>query len=460
MSIIRDLIDSVKGKEFDFTSIGINRAILLLAFPMVLEMIGESIFAVVDIYFVGSLGPYAISTVGLTESILFVVFSVSIGISTAVTALVARRTGEKNLDAAKDVTFQAIIISLLISLAMSIVGYLYSADLLMLMGASFETLSKGQGFMEWMLVGNLPILMLFMLNGAFRGVGNASIAMKSLLIGNIGNIILDPFFIFGWWIFPEMGVTGAAVASVIGRSMGVVYQIYSLQRKNSRLRLMFHHIRIKLDTMKQIIQIAYGGFFQYFVSSVSWIILTRITSELGQNAVASFTIVLRVIMFTLLPSWGVSNAAATLVGQNLGAKKPERAEKSVWRAAHINAIFLLFVAIVYYIFSDPIVFLFSKNPEVLKYASSGLKVIALGYIFYGYGMIISQSFNGAGDTKTPMRLNIVSFIFIKLPLAYFLAIYLDYGQNYIYASIAIAYTVLALLGMYIFKQGKWKLQEV
>lgn len=460
MKIFKTIKTALSGEYDQLTEGSINTAIIMLAIPMIIEMIGESVFAVVDAYFVGKLGSYALSTVGLTEAILFLIYSIAIGVSAAVTALVARRTGEKDYKAAANATFQAIFISLILSIVISLIGFNYSTDLLGLMGGDPETLEKGQGYMFIMLVGNLPILFLFMLNGAFRGAGNAAIAMYSLLIGNIINMILDPFLIFGWWIFPEMGIDGAALSSVIGRGIGVLFQIYFLQRKSSKIRITTENFVIRYKTIQNMLKIAYGGIFQYLISSASWIILTRITSELGQNAVAAYTIIMRIVMFTLLPSWGVANAAATLVGQNLGAKKPERAEKSVWRAAHINAIYLLAVCAIYLIFSNDLAQIFSTEPEVMLNATIGLEIIALGYIFYGYGMIVSQAFNGAGDTFTPMMLNVIAFIMVQAPLAYLLAVPWGVGQKGIYISITVSYSLMAVLGMAIFKLGKWKKKVV
>ncbi|MDC1067667.1 MATE family efflux transporter [Candidatus Kapabacteria bacterium] len=460
MKLIKLIKTALSGSYDKLTEGSINLAIVMLAIPMIIEMIGESIFAVVDAYFVGQLGSYALSTVGLTEAILFLIYSIAIGISAAVTAIVARRTGENNTKLAANATFQAILISLILSILISIVGFYFSKDLLSLMGGDPETIEKGQGYMYVMLVGNLPILFLFMLNGAFRGAGNAAIAMYSLLIGNIINMILDPFLIFGWWIFPEMGIEGAAMSSVIGRGVGVLFQIYFLQRKSSKIRITKENLVVRYKTISNMLRIASGGIFQYLISSASWIILTRITSELGQSAVAANTIVMRIVMFTLLPSWGVANAAATLVGQNLGAKKPDRAEKSVWRAAHINAIYLLVICASYLIFANDLANIFSTELSVVQSAGSGLQIIALGYIFYGYGMIISQSFNGAGDTFTPMMLNVVSFIMIQAPVAYLLAIPWGYGQNGIFISISASYSLMACLAMIIFKLGKWKTKQV
>lgn len=460
MKIFEILKTALKGDYDKLTEGSINLAIIMLAIPMIIEMIGESVFAVVDAYFVGQLGSYALSTVGLTEAILFLIYSIAIGVSAAVTALVSRRTGEKDYKAAANATFQAIFISLILSIIISIIGFNYSADLLGIMGGDPETLEKGQGYMFIMLVGNLPILFLFMLNGAFRGAGNAAIAMYSLLIGNVINMVLDPFLIFGWWIFPEFGIDGAALSSVIGRGIGVCFQIYFLQRKKSKIRITTENFVIRYKTIANMMKIASGGIFQYLISSASWIILTRITSELGQGAVAAYTIIMRIVMFTLLPSWGVANAAATLVGQNLGAKQPERAEKSVWRAANINAIYMVLVSVVYYIFAGDLAEIFSTEETVMRNAGIGLQIVALGYIFYGYGMIMSQAFNGAGDTFTPMMLNVIAFIMVQAPLAYLLAVPWGFGQKGIYISIAVSYSLMAIMGMTLFKNGKWKKKEV
>jgi putative MATE family efflux protein len=460
MKIWKTIKSALSGNYDKLTEGSINVAILMLAIPMIFEMIGESIFAVVDAYFLGKVGTYALSTVTLTEAILSLIYSIAIGVSAAVTAVVARRVGENNYEKASNAVFQSILIGLFLSLIISAIGYFFSYDLLAIMGADGETLEKGQGYMSILLVWNLPIMFLFMLNGAFRGAGSASIAMYSLLIGNVINMVLDPFLIFGLWIFPELGVDGAAVSSVIGRGVGVIFQIYFLQRRSSKIRIKKNNFVVKWDTIKNLLKIASGGVFQYFISSASWIFLARITSELGQNAVAAYGIVMRIVMLTILPSWGVANAAATLVGQNLGAKKPERAEKSVWRAAHINAIYMLVICVVYFLSADYLAQIFSTDIEVIQYAGDGLKIIALGYIFYGYGMIMSQSFNGAGDTFTPMMLNIVSFILVQSPMAYILAVTYKYDGNGIFISIAASYSLMAVLAMILFKRGKWKTNEV
>jgi putative MATE family efflux protein len=460
LSLLKEIVDGFLGKERDLTTGSINKALIILSIPMIVEMGGEAAFAIFDAYFVGQLGSYALATVGLTEAILFLVYSIAIGMSMSATALVARRTGEKDIEGARNVGFQAIIISLILSFLISVIGFFFSSEILAFMGADAETIDKGSGFMLIMLVGNLPILFLFMLNGIFRGVGNPAIAMYSLLIGNAANIILDPILIFGHFGMPEMGVNGAALASVIGRGIGVLFQIYFLQRKSSKIRITKKHLRIDIDIIVSLLKVAVGGIFQYFISSISWVILTRITAQLGQNAVASYTIVMRVIMMTLLPSWGVANAAATLVGQNLGAKKPERASKSVWRAAHVNGIYLLIVGLFYYIFAMDLVSSFSIDLEVVKYAGIGLQIIAFGYVFYGYGMIMSQAFNGAGNTLVPMVLNIISFIVVQAPLAYILAVSYDYNQSGIYISIAISYSLMAILAMIIFSKGSWKKVKV
>ena len=460
MSIINTLIEAFDGEEKDFTSGSINKAIVILSIPMVLEMIGESLFAVFDAYFVGKLGSYALSTVGLTESILFIIYSIAIGISTGVTALVARRTGEGNRKAAADVTFQAIIISFILSLIISIVGYFFSRDILALMGADPETLEKGVGYIQVMLIGNLPIMLLFMLNGAFRGAGFASTAMWSLGIGNLANIILDPILIFGFSFFPELGLTGAAWATVIGRSIGVIYQTYHLWIKDTFIKIKKSNIRFDADINANILTISGGAIIQYFINSVSWIILIRITAFLGQYALAAYTITIRIIVFSLMPSWGLANAAATLVGQNLGAKQADRAEKSVWITAHYNALFLLAVSVIYFIFAGEMASIFTSEEIVLENATTGLIIVALGYIFYGYGMIISQSFNGSGDTYTPMFINIFAFIIVQSPLAYYLAVYLDMKDPGLYISIAVSYSISAIIGIIIFRKGKWKTNEV
>jgi len=451
---------AVKGSESEFTSGSINKAIFLLSVPMILEMVMESLFAVVDVFWVAQVSTDAIATVGLTESVLMLVYSIAIGMSMAATAMVSRRIGEKNPEGAGHAAFQAMLIAFVLSIFISGFGIYYARDILVLMGGSEELVEKGYGYTQWMLGGNLCILFLFLINGIFRGAGDASMAMRSLWIANGLNIILDPLFIFGLGPIPGFGVEGAAIATTTGRSIGVLYQLYGLFNGKRIIKLTVDNIRVRVATLKKIFDIALGGMGQFLIESASWIFLVRIISEFGSSALAGYTIAFRIIIFTILPSWGMSNAAATLVGQNLGAGKPERAEESVWKTAHINTAFLGLISVVFYVWAPFFVGLFTKEAEVIDYGILALRIICIGYITFAYGMVISQAFNGAGDTKTPTYMNIIFFWLIQIPLAYFLAFHLDMGFTGAMISVAVAFALHAAACVYLFRLGKWKLVKV
>lgn len=451
---------ALKGGEHDYTSGSINRAIFLLAVPMIAEMIMESLFAVVDVFFVSKVSVNAVATVGLTESVLFIIYSIAVGFSMAVTAFVARRVGEKNFKRAGDAAFQAIFLAVSVSVVLGVAGFIYAEDVLRLMGGEEALIEEGAGYAQIMYAGNMSIILLFLINAIFRGAGNPSIAMRSLWIANGLNIILDPLLIFGVWIFPEMGVMGAAVATTIGRSIGVMYQLYHLLSGSSVVRITTENIVLRMKTIVEMLKVSAGGISQFLIESASWIFLVRVISTFGSEALAGYTIAFRVIVFTLLPSWGMANAAATLVGQNLGAKQPERAETSVWRTAKYNAFFLVSTSILFFLFADPILSFFTDVEEVKRIGIDALEIICLGYIFFSYGMVISQSFNGAGDTKTPMWVSLVAFWIIQIPLAYWLSIELDWKSNGVFYSIAIAHSLYAVISIVLFKKGKWKLIEV
>jgi len=451
-----NLKESLNGEEKEYTSGSIDKAIFLLAIPMIGEMLMESLFSVVDMYFVGKISTDAVAAVGLTESLLFLVFSIGIGISMAATAVVSRRIGEKKPRKAGRATIQAIYITLFCSLIISIIGLIYPAELLGLMGASTEVIEVGSNFTQIMLGGNATIMLLFMINGAFRGAGNASIAMKSLWFGNFANMILDPILIFGWWIFPELGIEGAAWASTIGRGMGVLYQFYYLTNGKSILKIQFSDFKIDLKVIQNIAKIAQGGVGQFIVSSASWIFIYRIVAEFGTNSISAWTIMLRIIMFAILPAWGLSNAAATLVGQNLGANKPERSEKSVWRAAYFNTYFMIFLTIVFLFFANDFIGIFTQDKEVIEIGTAALIWMSSGYIFFGYGMVISQAFNGAGDTRTPTILNLIGYWIIQIPLAWLLAVWFEMGMTGIYVTLLLVSLTIAVLAIILFRKGKWK----
>ncbi len=456
----QDLLTAVKGTHNEYTTGSINRAIFMLAVPMILEMVMESLFAVVDAYWVGRIGTDAIATVGLTESVMMLIYAVAIGLSMATTAMVARRIGEKKPSEAADAGVQAIILALIISTIICVIGVIYYRDILQLMGASDSVIETGSGYTRIMLGGNYVIMLIFLLTAIFRGAGNAAISMRALWIANILNTVLDPLFIFGYGFFPELGVEGAAVATNTGRGIGVAYQVFMLSRGSEQIRILWENVRLKLDIIKRLIMVSLGGIGQYLIGSASWVFLVRIISEFGSEAVAGYTIAFRIIIFTNLPSWGLANAAATLVGQNLGAQQPERAEKSVWITAFYNVIFLLVVSIIFYIWAYTFVGIFSTDPLVIEQGVLSLRIICLGYIFYAFGMVVTQSFNGAGDTSTPTWLNLVCYWMFQIPLAWILSISIDMGPAGVYIAIALSNSVLAVLSLVIFRQGKWKQVQV
>jgi len=458
--IIQHFKRAVQGREENFTSGSIRKAIFYLAIPMMLEMVMESLFAVVDIYFVGKISVNAIAVVGLTESLITIIYSVSIGLSMAATAVVARRVGEKKFKAAGDAAFQAILLATGISLVTGILGYNYASDALAFMGAEREVLGIGSGYTKIIFAGNVSVMLLFMINGIFRGAGSAAIAMRTLWLANGINIVLDPILIFGLGPVTGMGIEGAAWATTIGRSIGVIYQLWHLLDGSAIIRITRKNLVIRLKTITRLLQVSAGGMGQFLIESASWIFLIRVVSESGSVALAGYTIAIRIIIFTLLPALGLSNAATTLVGQNLGAGHPERAEKSVWLAAFYNAVFLGLISIVFIFFSTPLIGLFNPDPEVLAVGSEALMVVCLGYVFFAYGMVVSQAFNGAGDTFTPTLINIGMFWVLEVPLAWFLAIHLGWGASGVFWAIAIAHSMHAIVSVWMFRKGKWKKTKV
>jgi len=459
-AFISSISEAVSGTEQDFTEGKLSRAIILLAIPAVLEMVMESVFVIADIYFVSRLGADAVSTVGITEAMITIIYAIAIGLGTATTSVVSRRIGEKNPDAASKVAFQAILTGMLISVMIGVPGALLSGRLLNLMGASRQIVETMSGYTTIMIGGNMVIMMLFIINAIFRSAGDAAVAMKVLWIGNIINIILDPCLIFGLGPFPHLGVTGAAVATTIGRGTAVLVQFYLLFHGKKRIRLSKKHLVINVKLMIRLVKLSFGSIGQNIISTSSWIALVRIISIFGSEVVAGYTIAIRIIGFTLMPSWGISNAASTLVGQNLGAKKPERAEKAVWVTGLVNMILLSIIGLILVIFPDTFIRIFISDENVIKSGIMGLRIISLGFIAYGLGMVLVNSFNGAGDTSTPLKINIFAFWCLEIPLAWFLAIKTGLQEEGVFIAIVISESLMTLIAWIVFRRGKWKLKEV
>ncbi len=454
--IVQYFVIAVTGKETEFTTGSIRKAIFMLSIPMILEMMMESIFAIVDIAFVSQVSVNAVATIGLTESVITLVYAVAIGLSMAATAVVARRIGEKNIQGARETAVQAIALGVVVSTIVGVIGFVYAKDILALMGGEPDLIAEGYGYTQLLIGGNITILLLFLINAIFRGAGDASVAMWALVLSNGLNIILDPIFIFGWGPIPEYGVTGAAIATNIGRGTAVLFQLCVLFFGWSRIKIGFQDIVIRFKVMLNLIRVSLGGIAQFLIGTSSWVFLMRMMSEFGSEVLAGYTIAIRVMMFTLMPSWGMSNAAATLVGQNLGAQQPDRAETSVWKTGKYNAYFMGFVSLIYLFFAYEIVGWFNTNPIVIENGGLCLQIIAGGYIFYAYGMVVTQAFNGAGDTGTPTKLNIFAFWLFQLPLAYLMAITLNMGAIGVFIAITAAEILLAVISMVWFKKGNWK----
>jgi putative MATE family efflux protein len=438
----------------------LSRAILLLSVPAVLEMVMESVFVIVDIYFVSKLGADAVATVGITESMITIIYAIAIGLGTATTSIVSRRIGEKNPDAAAKAAFQAILTGLIVSVLIGLPGALFAGRLLEMMGASKPIIENMSGYTRVMLGGNVVIMMLFIINAIFRSAGDAAVAMKVLWIGNIINIVLDPCLIFGLGPFPQMGVTGAAIATNIGRGTAVLVQFYLLFFGKKRIRLSIRHLGIDFRMMLKLLKLSFGSIGQNLINTTSWIALVRIISSFGSEVVAGYTIAIRIIGFTILPSWGISNASATLVGQNLGAKKPDRAERAVWVTGWVNMILLGVIGLILVLFPELFIRLFIDNENVIKSGVLGLRIISIGFIAYGLGMVLVNSFNGAGDTSTPLKINIFAFWMVEIPLAWFLAIKLGFREEGVFVAIVVAESLMTLIAWLVFRRGKWKLKEI
>jgi MATE family, multidrug efflux pump len=459
-SLWASLWEAIQGSHQDYTEGSLNRAIVLLAVPMVLEMVLESLFAVVDVFWVGRLGANAVATVGLTESMLSIIFAVGMGLSLSTTAMVARRIGEKDPEGAAVAAVQAIVLGLVTAVVIGVPCLIYAPQLLRLMGASPEIVAMGSGYTRICLGGGGVVLMLFLNNAIFRGAGDAAIAMRLLWVSNIINLILDPCLIFGLGPFPRLGVTGAAAATFTGRSIGVGYQFYRLLRGTERIRILTRQIRVNLQVLLRLVRVSLTGILQFAIAHTSWIGLVRIVSVFGAAALAGYTIAIRIVIFLILPSWGLSNAAATLVGQNLGAKKPDRAELAVWRTGFYNMLFLGSLGVFFILFAEPVVRLFTRDPAVVALGAACLRIISYGNVGYAYGMVMLQAFNGAGDTVTPTIVNFFGFWLLEIPLAYWLAIPLHLRSNGVYFSIVVAEAAIAAASALLFKRGRWKGQQI
>jgi putative MATE family efflux protein len=458
---IRKLVrDAVAGVEHDYTKGSIDRAVFLLAIPMMLEMAMESVFAIADIFWVSGLGAAAVAVVGLTEAVLTLLYAVAVGLSTGVAALVSRRIGAGEPEAAARVAGQTIWLSVATALVVGVLGVAFADDVLRLMGATPDVIAVGAEYTALMLGGSITILLLFLLNAVLRGAGNAALAMRVLWLANGINIVLGPLFIYGVGPLPELGVTGAAVATNIGRGAGVLCALYYLTNGRGRIVLRLAHLRIDVGVMSSLLRVSTGGVLQYLIATSSYIVLMRIVSAYGSAAVAGYTVAMRIMMFTFLPAWGLSNAAATLVGQNLGAKQPDRAERSVWVATKYNVVFLGAVGIVGVVLAEALIGIFTNEPEVLRYGADALRIISYGYPFYAVGLIVIQAFNGAGDTHTPTWMNVLCFWVLQLPLAYAVAEWLALGPDGVFYAAAISESTLALVAWLVFRRGVWKLKMV
>lgn len=459
-SLWAGLRDAIRGTSADYTRIPLRRAVFLLAVPMVLELVLESTFAVVDIFFVAKLGPSAVATVGLTESYLFLLYSIAMGLAMGITALVARRVGEGASEEASVTAAQALWIAVLASVPFAIAGIVWARELLALMGADAWTLQHGVGYMQWMLGGNVVILLLFVINAIFRGAGDAAIAMRVLWVANGLNILLDPLLIFGWGPVPGFGVEGAAIATTIGRGTGVLLQLWLLFHGGKHIRLQAAQLAWRAGVAWRIVRTSLGGVGQMIVAMTSWIFLMRILASIGSEAVAGATIAIRVMMFTMMPAWGMSNAAATLVGQNLGAQQPERAEASVWQIGRYNMGYLLCIALVFFLLPRELVGVFSSDAQVVAIGAEWLRILSYSAFVYGWWMVSVQAFNGAGDTATPTWINVVFFWLIQIPLAWLLALHLQLGHSGVFWAVFVSETAVGLFTLWLFSRGRWKTVQV
>lgn len=452
--------NAISGTEADYTAIPMKKAIFLLAVPMILELVMESTFAVVDIYFVSKLGASAVATVGLTETYLFLLYSIAMGLAMAVTAIIARRIGEKNKESAGTTAVQSIILAILASLPFSLAGIFFAKDLLALMGADQWSIDNGYRYTQWMLGGNMVIMLLFVINAIFRGAGDAAIAMRVLWISNGMNILLCPLLIFGSGLIPALGIEGAAIATNIGRGTGVLVQLWFLFKGNKRIQVRLSELYWDAESMLGILRTSIGGIGQMIVAMTSWIFLMRILAEVGSEAVAGATIAIRLMMFTMMPAWGLSNAAATLVGQNLGAGSPDRAESAVWKTGSYNMVYLLIVSVIYFAFNDSLMRIFTNDSKVIEIGAEWLRILSFSYFVYGWWMVSTAAFNGAGDTSTPTYINLVFFWLIQIPLSWYLAISLGWEQSGVFWGVFFSETSVGLFTLWLFSRGRWKTVKV
>jgi len=459
-SLWKDLRDAIRGTGADYTKIPMRRAVFLLAVPMVLELVLESTFAIVDIFFVAKLGPSAVATVGLTESYLFLLYSIAMGLSMAVTAIVARRVGEGNSDEAAFTAVQAILIALLVSIVPAIIGIVYARDMLRLMGADAWSIEHGYRYTQWMFGGNAVIMLLFVINAIFRGAGDAAIAMRVLWLANGLNILLCPLLIFGAGPIPPLGIEGAAIATNIGRGTGVAYQLWILFRGGKHIRVLSEQLVWRGALLWHIVRTSLGGVGQMIIAMTSWIFLMRILASVSNEAVAGATIAIRIMMFVMMPAWGMSNAAATLVGQNLGAKAPERAEASVWQIGRYNMVYLVAVSVLFFLFPQALIGFFTDDSKVIAIGGEWLRILSYSFFVYGWWMVAVQAFNGAGDTVTPTRINFVFFWLIQIPLAWLLALHLGWQHTGVFWAVFVSETAVGLFTLWLFSRGSWKTAQV
>lgn len=459
-SLWRDIRDAIRGTEHDYTQGPVGRAILLLAVPMVIEMMMESIFAVVDVFFVGRLGPASVATVGLTESLMIVLYTIAFGLSIGATATVARRIGEKDADGAARAAVQVLLLGAALAGALGILGAIFAPELLTLMGADAEVLAVGTPYARVTLGASATAFLIFLVNAVFRGAGDPAVAMRVLILGNGLNCLLDPALIFGWGPLPALGLVGAAWATTIGRGVGFAFALWLLSRGTGHLEVSRRHLAVEATTMVRIAQLSGWGTLQVALSSMSWIGLVRVVSGFGATAMAGYTIAIRILLFALMPAFGIGAAAATMVGQSLGAGAPDRAEQSVWTAARLNVVLLTLTGVLFLVFAPALVGLFTRDEAVRSIGTYGLRVMALGFPAYAIGMVLEQSFNGAGDTRTPSWINFGIFWMLQIPLAWYLAYRTEMHERGVFVSVAVAYSTLAAVSFALFRRGRWKAMAV